>query len=64
VIRSAGAATTVGGSLRDTLERVERETIQLALEASGGDVVATARRLGVGRSTLYRRMAALGLDAR
>jgi DNA-binding NtrC family response regulator len=64
VIRSAGAATTAGGGLRDTLERVERETIQLALEASGGDVVATARRLGVGRSTLYRRMAALGLDAR
>ncbi len=64
-IRTAGAAATGGGppTLQETLDGVEREAIRRALEATGGDVPAASRRLGVGRSTLYRRMAALGLTA-
>jgi len=65
-IRGAGDAAEGGrpATLRETLDGVEREAIRLALEATGGDIPATARRLGVGRSTLYRRMAALGLGTR
>ncbi|MEM7353579.1 MAG: sigma 54-interacting transcriptional regulator [Acidobacteriota bacterium] len=48
-------------TLRDTLERVERQAIERALAACAGDATAAADRLGVGRSTLYRRMKALGI---
>ena len=44
------------------LENVEREAISKLLEASGGGKMEVARELGVSRSTLYRKLAALGLD--
>jgi DNA-binding NtrC family response regulator len=50
-----------GGRLEDTLAQVEGEEIRKAVEAEGGDVERAAERLGMGRSTLYRRMRALGL---
>lgn len=43
------------------LERAERAALTRALARSGGNVTAAARALGVGRATLYRRMARLGL---
>jgi transcriptional regulator of acetoin/glycerol metabolism len=39
----------------DTLTSVELEAMRAALDACGGNVSAAARRLGVSRSTLYRR---------
>jgi len=42
----------------------ERERILTALDAAGGNRVAAARILGVSRSTLYRRLAELGIEAR
>ncbi|MFD1333818.1 helix-turn-helix domain-containing protein, partial [Methylopila musalis] len=40
------------------LDSVARGAIAAALEASGGNVAEAARKLGVSRSTLYRRGAA------
>ena len=44
-----------------TLSEVEREQIEIALEAEGGRVEAAARRLGVPRSTLYQRIREMGI---
>jgi len=38
------------------LQDVERDAISAALEACRGQVSLTARRLGIGRSTLYRKI--------
>ena len=46
-----------------TMEDHERAAIQEALDASNGNVRAAADRLKVARSTLYRRIRALGLTA-
>jgi DNA-binding NtrC family response regulator len=47
-----------------TLAEVESAHIRFALDACGGRIAETARRLGIGRSTLYRKMAELGLTGR
>jgi DNA-binding NtrC family response regulator len=49
-----------------TLAEVEAEHIRAVFARCGGAVAETARRLGIGRSTLYRKLQALGLsrDAR
>jgi transcriptional regulator of acetoin/glycerol metabolism len=44
------------------LERAEREAIYNALVSAGGSRSAAALELGISRSTLYRKIAALGLD--
>ncbi|QTL02747.1 response regulator [Aquabacter sp. L1I39] len=43
------------------LVQIEAEAIRAAVSLYGGRMSEVARRLGIGRSTLYRRMAALGL---
>jgi DNA-binding NtrC family response regulator len=48
-------------SARSPLEDAERNTIVAALEEYGGNVAETARRLGIAKATLYRRMSAYGL---
>ena len=35
---------------------VERDAIRHALEEAGGNVSAAARRLGISRTTLYRKL--------
>jgi len=50
------------GHLR-TLEEIERDLIQLAIEIYAGHMSEVARRLGIGRSTLYRKVREQGLDA-
>ena len=49
------------GHLR-TLEDIERDLIQLAIEVYAGHMSEVARRLGIGRSTLYRKVREQGLD--
>ncbi len=48
--------------LKSVLEEAERRAIEAALLACDGEMAATASRLGVSRSTLYRRLAALGIE--
>ena len=49
------------GHLR-TLEAIERDLIQHAIEVYAGHMSEVARRLGIGRSTLYRKVREQGLD--
>ncbi len=49
------------GHLR-TLEEIERDMIQLAIEIYAGHMTEVARRLGIGRSTLYRKVREQGLE--
>ena len=52
-----------GGSLRGQLDALERALIITTLVATGGNQTETARRLGVGRTTLFERMRKYGLRA-
>ena len=52
---------TEGGHIRK-LEDVEADMIRLALTRYQGQMSEVARKLGIGRSTLYRRMKDLGLE--
>ncbi|MCY1398362.1 Anaerobic nitric oxide reductase transcription regulator NorR [compost metagenome] len=56
---------TLQNPVRETLkaasERFERQMIESALHESAGNVPQAARLLGVGRSTLYKKMVALGV---
>jgi DNA-binding NtrC family response regulator len=49
------------GHLR-TLEEIESDLIRLAIGHYRGRMTEVARRLGIGRSTLYRKLAELGID--
>ena len=40
--------------LRMTLEELDKEIVRRVLEEEGGNQSATARRLGIGRTTLWR----------
>ena len=51
------------GNLR-TLAEVEGEMIELAIRKYDGRMSEVARRLGIGRSTLYRMVRELGLEVR
>ena len=50
---------TDGGHIRK-LEEVEADMIRLALHRYRGQMSEVARKLGIGRSTLYRKMRDLG----
>jgi DNA-binding NtrC family response regulator len=49
------------GHLR-SLEQIEADLIRLAIGHYRGKMTEVARRLGIGRSTLYRKLAELGID--
>ena len=49
------------GHLR-TLEDIERDLIEFAIQTYGGHMSEVARRLGIGRSTLYRKVREHELD--
>lgn len=44
------------------LHDIERDVIRVALMLSGGSVGRAARKLGIGRSTLYRKIGSHGPD--
>ena len=52
---------TDGGHIR-TLEEVEADMIKLAMHRYRGQMSEVARKLGIGRSTLYRKMRDLGFE--
>ncbi|HKJ73724.1 MAG TPA: sigma-54 dependent transcriptional regulator, partial [Alphaproteobacteria bacterium] len=54
-------AVDEAGAVR-TLEDVEADMIRFALSKYDGRMSEVARRLGIGRSTLYRKVTDLGLD--
>ncbi|MBM3562688.1 MAG: sigma-54-dependent Fis family transcriptional regulator [Alphaproteobacteria bacterium] len=62
-IRDPNAMPLVGanGEMR-TLEDIEAATIRFALAHYRGQMSEIARRLGIGRSTLYRKMKEYGLE--
>jgi DNA-binding NtrC family response regulator len=49
------------GSLENARLQAERRHIQRALSATGGEIGATSKLLGVGRTTLWEKMRRLGL---
>lgn len=56
-----GDQATAEGSLGEVMDDAERRAILAALADHGGDTAAAAQALGIGRSTLYRRLKALGV---
>jgi DNA-binding NtrC family response regulator len=60
---SVARGRTDAGDLRSRLEIHERRILEQAIAAEDGNLSAAARALGIGRSTLYRRLKELGIDA-
>lgn len=63
-IRDPAALTLLDktGDVR-SLDQVEGDTIRFALEHYRGQMSKVARKLGIGRSTLYRKLKELGIEA-
>lgn len=57
----AVSTTDMTGHMR-TLEQIELEVIRMAISHYDGHMSEVARRLGIGRSTLYRKLKELGLE--
>ena len=55
--------TDEAGNVRK-LEDIEAEMIRLAIDKYKGHMTEVARRLGIGRSTLYRKVRDMGLEVR
>jgi DNA-binding NtrC family response regulator len=53
---------SIGSTISGTLEEHEREVIIQACKASFGNLTKTAKMLGIGRATLYRKLEKFGLD--
>ena len=54
--------TVEGETFAAARERFDRQVIAAALKACEGNVVEAAKRLGLGRSTLYKKMVALDMS--
>ena len=61
IMEAIDQASGAGDTLRDSLDRVEAWLIRRALEMHGGRKAMTARRLGVTREGLYKKMKRLGI---
>ena len=58
------AASEPSGTYEEALAAFERELITRTLQQCGGRVTEAARQLGLGRATLYKKMAALDIPSR
>ena len=56
-----GPPSTVHAVLAASMDEIEREALRQALERHGGNVTAAVRELGIGRTTIYRKMKKYGL---
>jgi len=63
MLPSGAAAATRDGS-KETLDDSEKRHILLALEECGGNQVLAAKRLGVARNTLWRKLRSYGIPAK
>lgn len=63
---AAGYLTAAGSdaSYAEELLQFERSIVERALAAAGGNVIEAANRLGIGRATLYKKIAALGVETK
>jgi DNA-binding NtrC family response regulator len=61
--RSSHVAPTSLSGISVSLEAYERCALERALWECGGDATAAAKRLGIGRSTFYRKLAKHNLDS-
>lgn len=64
MVVEAAASVTIfdpAGHLR-TLEQIERDLIEYAIDLYAGHMTEVARRLGIGRSTLYRKLKEYDLE--
>ncbi len=61
IVEAVDGARVGGDNLRDALDRVEAWLIRRALELNGGRRALTARKLGVTREGLYKKMKRLGI---
>ena len=52
--------SVAGHSLPQAVAALEQRLIQEALQATGGNKQAAARRLGIARATLYEKLALMG----
>ena len=67
---STAASDLVGGTLEllradghlRSLDAIEADVIRLAIRHYQGRMSEVARRLGIGRSTLYRKLSEIGID--
>jgi PAS domain S-box-containing protein len=57
----ASSAGTRGARLRDARDALDAQAIRAALGRSGGSRLAAARALGIHKTTLFRKMRALGI---
>jgi PAS domain S-box-containing protein len=57
-----GNAAAPAAGLREARRELDAQTIRQALERCGGNRLATARVLGVHKTTLFRKMLALGVE--
>jgi len=59
---AAGTALAAGGGLRDARAALDAQTIRAALDHADGNRLLAARELGVHKTTLFRKMRALGIE--
>jgi DNA-binding NtrC family response regulator len=59
---TSAASETNGDTSFTLLEGVERNTIIQMLKETGGNKLETAKRLGIGRQTLYNKIKAYGIE--
>jgi len=55
------ARTSGSGQHMSTLQALERQAICHALQAVGGDRVRAAKVLGIGKTTIYRKLKEFGI---
>ena len=59
---TSAASESTGDTSFTLLEGVERNTIVQMLKETGGNKLETAKRLGIGRQTLYNKIKAYGIE--
>ncbi len=62
ILEPVEAAARPGETLRETLGRIEAWLIRRSLDAHAGRRTETARRLGITREGLYKKMKRYGID--